>query len=561
MVFFTSLTVSILLFSYLTFWPNYDHEHGTLHHAPTKPSFKAPKSNIWAELTTDEADSVYTFLLEELSHLNLTKNPRSGRDNFLFIAETLKPNKTAAVPYLYEDGPEPERWAKAAISQTFDGEPYMVYYMVGPLPITSSSSVQPLEYVFNSGSNKIKNPVQDFVAISQFGFQVAENISDITQELIGATVSREDPEDGLQCWPRGSRVERGGMTLWFQMYRPGLSSGARTLLPQGIYIKVDAASRDISEWKAEQYYYNGILYDDEHAFRAAMEEPDFQHTPPNFDGPWTDTEDYDSQPDGRELPPPVTIQPYGPRYKLDKEQQFVSWFGFTFYITTAQSTGVSLFDIKFKGERVVYELGLQEALAHYAGDDPMQGGLEFMDSFFGMGKNMFELVPGYDCPAYADYLDVQWHQLHKTHTLPNSVCIFEFTADYLLSRHTAQYSVTASRNTFLTVRSVSTVGNYDYTIVSFSSGISMSKTLADPTVHRLRSINCFSMERLKSKSAPQASSSPRSILRTARRTRMSTAIASTMHCQAACMTTSSTSRPISTSPAPRTTWFGWLSSR
>lgn len=34
---------------------------------------------------------------------------------------------------------------------------------------------------------------------------------------------------------------------------------------------------------------------------------------------------------------------------------------------------------------------LEEALAHYSGDDPMQGGLEFMDSFFGMGKKCSSL--------------------------------------------------------------------------------------------------------------------------------------------------------------------------
>ena len=98
------------------------------------------------------------------------------------------------------------------------------------------------------------------------------------------------------------------------------------------------------------------------------------------------------------------------------------------------------------------------------GDDPMAGGQEFLDSFFGMGKNMWELVPGYDCPAYADYLDVNWYQLHETQRLPNALCLFEYTSDSLLSRHTAQYSVTASRNTYLVLRSVSTVGNYDYTI-------------------------------------------------------------------------------------------------
>lgn len=81
-----------------------------------------------------------------------------------------------------------------------------------------------------------------------------------------------------------------------------------------------------------------------------------------------------------------------------------------------------------------------------------------------MGKLALEMVPGYDCPAYADFFDSTWHGMHSTTTTPNAICLFEYTADHLLSRHTAQYSVTASRNTYLTIRFVSTVGNYDYTI-------------------------------------------------------------------------------------------------
>ena len=243
-----------------------------------------------------------------------------------------------------------------------------------------------------------------------------------------------------------------------------MASGGKTLLPQGIYAKVDARSTDPKDWAVGQFYYNGNLYDSEDDFRLALQQPNFVRTPSNLDGSWTDTEDFKSQPSGRELPPPVSVQPYGPRYKLDREQQYVSWFGFEFFISTAQATGLTLFDIRFKGQRVMYELGLQEAMAHYAGDDPMQGGLEFLDTFFGMGKGMFELVPGYDCPAYADYVDSRSYQAHNTYNSPNSICIFEYTADHLFSRHTAQYSVTASRNTFLVVRSVSTVGNYDYTI-------------------------------------------------------------------------------------------------
>ena len=89
--------------------------------------------------------------------------------------------------------------------------------------------------------------------------------------------------------------------------------------------------------------------------------------------------------------------------------------GFEFYIAFSQSTGISLFDVRFKGERIIYEvrvlltfsvlqgnrlslvhlqLGMQEALAHYAGADPTQGAQYFLDTFFSMGVRMFELVPG-----------------------------------------------------------------------------------------------------------------------------------------------------------------------
>lgn len=426
--------------------------------------FKAPKQNIWAELSEKEFHDVSDFVTEELAHLNLTTKPRSNHDNYIFFAETLRPNKTDAASYLYDNGVIPERWAKVAVSQYFDHGPYVLFYSIGPLPLSSETRMLPLTYPFNSGTNYVSNPIQDFSSLLKFGFSLAENISDITQDLLGEKVNLESPKDGLQCWPRGSRVERGGFVMWFQLFRPGLSSGARTLLPQGIYAKVDASSPDISKWTVGQYYYNGIIYRNETEFRSATQHPDFVRTPPNVDGAWTDTEDFDSMPDGRELPPPVSVQPYGPRYKFDRDENFVSWFGFEFYITTAQATGISIFDIRFKGERVIYELGLQEALSHYAGQDPMQGGLEFLDTFFGMGKDMYELLPGYDCPAYADYLDEEWHQLDQTNVQPNSVCIFEYTSDYLLSRHSAQFSVTASRNTYLVVRSVSTVGNYDYTI-------------------------------------------------------------------------------------------------
>ena len=464
-LFISSIVVFLIIAGYFSF-PSHHDTAPSYSLSTSHETYEAPKQNIWAELTADEARDVSEFVVKEFTHLELIERPRSSRDSFINSVEVLKPNKTGAIPYLHADGELPERWAKVTLAENREDGPFIVYYMVGPLPVSSSTRVLPLKYTFNSGRNWVRNPVFDFVAIQNFGLQLAQNVSDITQELLGATANLEDPDDphGLLCFPRGSRVDTGGLTLWMQFYRPGMGSGGRTLLPQGIYAKVDARSMNISDWYTGQFYYNGVIYDNEAAFREAMNSPDFVRTPANLDGSWTNTEDFDSAPAGRELPPPVSVQPYGPRYRLDRKQQFVSWFGFEFYITTAPATGTSLFDVRFKGERLMYELGLQEAMAHYAGDDPMQGGLEFLDTFFGMGKDSFELLPGYDCPAYADYLDSRYHAGGETHKLSNNICIFEYTADHLLSRHTAQYSVTASRNTYLTVRSVSTVGNYDYQI-------------------------------------------------------------------------------------------------
>lgn len=426
-----------------------------------KKAFKAPKQNVWSELTEHEANEIYDFVYAELPNLKLVEKPKNGEGNFIYTVETLRPNKTDVLPYLLEDGNLPERWAKVVIGQTIQDEKYLVYYAVGPLPISSASKITPLQYGFTSGKNMVRSPVLDYFTLAEFGNAVGGNITDITQELLKTAVDPDDP-DALICLPRTTRVTDEGLVLWFQFFRPGRGSGGRTLLPQGLYFKVNASSAAEAEWSVDMWFYNGEIYTSIQEFRDAL--GDLKRTPPNLDGAWTDTEDFESSPPGRELPPPVSIQPYGARYRLDRREKFIEWFGFSFYITTASATGLSLFDIKFKGERVMYELGLQEAMAHYAGDDPMAGGQEFLDTFFGMGKNMFELVPGYDCPAYADYMDTQYHMLREVHELPNSICVFEYTADHLLSRHTTQYSVTASRNTYLVVRSVSTVGNYDYAI-------------------------------------------------------------------------------------------------
>lgn len=99
--------------------------------------------------------------------------------------------------------------------------------------------------------------------------------------------------------------------------------------------------------------------------------------------------------------------------------------GFSFDWAFSQVNGIALYDIRLNGERIVYELGLQEAMAHYAGNDPVQSSTAFLDSMFGIGTQVAELVPGYDCPSYAHFLNVTFHRMEKTYQKFGALCVFE----------------------------------------------------------------------------------------------------------------------------------------
>lgn len=432
----------------------------------TRRPFSAPSRNVWSELDENEALELYEYLKQSSAFANLTwSSTTPGNGSFLNLVELLRPNKSDVIDYMHNEGPTPERWARVSVFENQEKEAFLVEYMVGPLPPSKKTQILPLSYPYNAGRNYVQSPLYNIFSLYEWTMKVGDNISDITQDLLGATTNRLKPSDpnALFMGSRAVVIEEGLMVHWIEFYRSGLRSGARSMLPQGLYFKLIAPSPDPATWEITEWFYNDVLYSDLEAFRRAWSSPGFERISINYDGSWTDTEDFVSSPDGRELPPPLSIQPLGPRYKLDRKQNYVSWMGFTFYLSTSSHFSLSLFDVRYNNSRIMYSIGLQEALSHYAGSEPLQSGLEFLDAFFGMGSMSFSLVPGYDCPSHAEYLDMTYHKNGKFSTNKNAICIFEYTSDAPLQRHTSAYGATVSRNTYLVVRSVSTVGNYDYT--------------------------------------------------------------------------------------------------
>lgn len=123
---------------------------------------------------------------------------------------------------------------------------------------------------------------------------------------------------------------------------------------------------------------------------------------------------------------------------------------------------MQIHNIEYQGQRIIYELGLQEALAHYASFDPLQSATAYLDSYYGFGPSTFELVQGFDCPTYATYMNVSFYASEVSHTHANAICLFENDPQYPISRHISADYVSVTKNVNLVLRSVATVGNYDY---------------------------------------------------------------------------------------------------
>ncbi|TGZ78443.1 copper amine oxidase [Ascodesmis nigricans] len=426
-----------------------------------------PKDNIWLDLTNDDVKGLMAYLHDPQQGLNLTEYAKAGPwDNHITVTEAIMPNKTAALAYLDGEGPAPPKFARVVVSVGAAEEAYLEDLMVGPLPVSAETTISPFLFAYNKGSNKTPNYSADSREVNKFRAAIGKSIEDITLDILGTKhTGSSDDTSGLQAIDPLQK-EDGRVIQWVQwrisskheFYTPN------TLLPQGLYMKFDITGRDPNGWKLLAILYNNIMYegsDPVAEFRAAWEKPDFVKLAKTIEADWAYT-----GPAGDVLPydtlsPPIAIQEHK-RWTVDKDSRFFQWMDFSFYLGFSRDVGVTLFDIKYKGKRILYELGLQEAIAHYAGNDPKASGTAFLDGYYGFGPYVYELVKGYDCPHTATYLDTVLYQNGNTTTNADSICAFEQDAGYPMARHTTGKYAGVTKNIVFIVRSVATIGNYDY---------------------------------------------------------------------------------------------------
>lgn len=413
--------------------------------------------------------------------------------------ELQKPNKTDALAYIDHDGVEPVKYAHVAVFMAAHENATLSDYLVGPLPISNDTVWRELGRVCsilgispsrvipilqNTFWTNIVHQVRWLDPDANFGlaeweFNVSASAADIVEELLGGSSLGlgNDTFDMLSFQVGYQDDTPGHIIRWNQFKkRPTGLFDSRTLLPTGLMFKSDVTGRDSSKWRLKGWYYNGIFYDSTDELRQAIKSPGFVKTGINEEGFWTTLEPLPlpqhiaespagySHPSSLIEPPLATHSSNQTRYTLDGDNMFVQWMGFSFYMSYSYDMGLSLFDIRYDGERIMYELAPQEILVQYAGFDPYSSGHSSHDSHVGVGRNSYRLIPGYDCPAYATFLDMESRGAEVATLHRQVVCIFEYASDSPVQRHSRQNYATATSNIYLTVRHVATIDDYDYTM-------------------------------------------------------------------------------------------------
>lgn len=305
------------------------------------------------------------------------------------LVELMRPNKTDALSYVDGSAAPPLRYAHAVIDHRADENPYLQDILVGPLPVVNGTTKwEPLEYPYTRKTEgKIRNLDADTdIVYDEWLLGVSATVADITVDLWNATALGLD-NDTIEIWGIDPLYQDGDRIMrWDTFWSFPLDVfDSETLLPMGLFFMSDVTGRDPSKWTVQGWYYNGVFYETTDAFRNAYWSGEVEKLGKNTDGPWAQTDQQGKIPPLDTTAPPVAVLPQGSRFNLDAENKYVEWMGWSFYIGFSRDTGMALFDIRFKGQRILYELGLQEALAHYAG---MSANLLLIITVFVQAANM-----------------------------------------------------------------------------------------------------------------------------------------------------------------------------
>ncbi|XP_077475182.1 primary amine oxidase, liver isozyme-like isoform X3 [Stigmatopora argus] len=408
------------------------------------------RSCVFADLTLDEYLQVQQYMLNR-EELNIsTRQLTKPSENFLFLIDLSLPRKREVLSYLDGIGSKPVR--EATVVVFYGSRGHIKEYVVGPLPNpTYHKDITLKKYKVELPLHARTVTMGEHDLLFKFMWQeVFSKMPKLMNESFGATQLLLPFEQ----MPRG--VQSGERKTWVSFFRD-LSS--LYIHPVGFEVLINHMSVNESKWRVEKLYYNGQYFDTVEELKRKYDEGSVKRIM------YKERVDYGSlKPKQKPLQPsPLQFYTQGKRFSVSGNHVLYLDWGFSFGLNSL--TGMRVFDVCFKGERIAYELSVQEALSVYGSVTPGMI-VKFLDSSVGIGRYAHELVRGTDCPHEATYVDTY---RYIDVTLPvrfrNSICIFEHNFGQPLRRHFSDsftHNYGGMVNSALVFRTITDIENYDY---------------------------------------------------------------------------------------------------
>ncbi|TIB73500.1 hypothetical protein E3Q23_03021 [Wallemia mellicola] len=434
----------------------------------TSPIVRAPKVNPFKELSNDELTSLNDWLMDPNQSLNLKVIDQADlRDNYIDSIELWQPNKEDAIKYLDQGGPKPNRMAKVHIVNGADKPPIIKTLLVGPLPVSSDTKVENLaDKIYHNPkipwNAKTSHPAEN-IERSNIISKVFGAISPALNDLLGAPWSFNNYDTGFVPNNGDGSFRHPWVELMLSQ-----NNSAMWFAYTGFFAQFDFSNQDTSEWKLLKLVYGNRKWNSTDSFMNDFESGSIRASPKvNLtDMQWALRSVKGNTRDLEELPAPRAYSPNGPRYRIDTAERYVSWLDWSFYISYSPEQGVGLYDVRFKDERIAYEITLQDAISNYGGSDPLQAYTAYLDRGYGMGTSITTMIRNYDCSHEATYLNVNYYESGNNRVKNDTICMFEHDLQKPLSRHSQSSDSGSTRGVAFEIRSIYTVGNYDY-LLSF----------------------------------------------------------------------------------------------
>ncbi|XP_069031738.1 retina-specific copper amine oxidase [Embiotoca jacksoni] len=411
------------------------------------------RSLLFADLTREEYLQVQQYMLKQQSLDISTNQITKPSQNFLFLIDLSLPKKADALAYLDGNGAKPMRQATAVVFHGAKG--YVKEYVVGPLPNpTDHTDVTKERYKIDLPISARPVTVGEYALIFKFlETKVFSKLEKLLKESFG--VGLEKNLNSFEQMPRG--VRSGDRKTWVSFFR---DMSGMYIHPVGFEVLLNHESLNASQWRVERLLYNGKYFDTVEELQQKYEKGSVKKIV------------YKESPDYGSLKPrnkPLQIGPQqfyaeGKRYSVSKNH--VLYLDWSFAFGLSSLTGMRVFDVRFKGERIAYELSVQEAMSVYGSVTPGMILTKFLDSSIGIGRFAHELVRGVDCPYEATFVDTyRYIDVPAPHRFRNSICIFEHNMGQPLRRHFSDFfhnNYGGVVNSALVFRTITAIGNYDY---------------------------------------------------------------------------------------------------